>query len=249
MSQAGVHRQSVEPGDWAPASAARRRIEVSDIAFAQARRPRASWQALANMLGVNALDLRRAVEGAEHAAPAVAEPAPLAPGRPAPARPVIPRVGSLTAKVLLAVGAGAEKAADIAATFGCSPLMVSRMLYILGRRRLVDAYRLTPLGREAVGVLTAKGMFIPEVARARALPGEGLMLRRAEAVVAALAAGAVSFNGVAELTGLEMVVTYSAVSRARREGWVDALDKRTLALTPAGEARAAQLADLEAGDA
>ncbi len=76
MSASGVSlRGQVGAPSWAPAEPARIKIDSYHIGFARDRRPRVSWQALGQMLGVNSEDLRMAVEGGLKKA-SVTTPAP-----------------------------------------------------------------------------------------------------------------------------------------------------------------------------
>lgn len=91
---------------WSQQNAARRVIEASDVAYAQARWPRQGWQTIARQLGVNAADLQRLCEDQS----AAVQQATTA--RPAPGMTLRP--GSAMAKILLAIASGARSAAAAA---------------------------------------------------------------------------------------------------------------------------------------
>lgn len=156
MSVANVHRLNGLGAAETPREVARKEIGRYEVDFASARRPRASWQALANMLGVNAQDLRRACEEVAVALPAKPDaPAPSwKAGRPVP----VLAPGSKVAALLAAVAAGTRGTASLAADSGLSYGAVGTFLHRLRALDFVDReHRVTPAGRVELKALRGAG--------------------------------------------------------------------------------------------
>lgn len=135
------------PSGWSPRDTPRRKIEASDVAYAVARRPRQSWQAIAQQLRVNADDLRRMVEG-EAAAVAIASAKPVAGLKP----------DSGMARMLLAIAEGARS--TFALTTSARVTSETCRTYLLRLRsagligdHTTDGWALTSEGRDELASL------------------------------------------------------------------------------------------------
>lgn len=126
-------------------------IDAAHVAYAQARRPRMSWQAIAQQLGVSAPSLQRAVEAAEAAPRAVAAPDPK--GRagdpPAPSPGVLVVPGSITAMAFLAIADGVRRRSDLAYRVGVSAEACAGFVERFRARGLIErgSWELTLLGK------------------------------------------------------------------------------------------------------
>jgi hypothetical protein len=156
MSAQGVHRQFGEGGAWAPQVSTRARVENYHVQFARARRPHTPWPALARMLGVNELDLRRAC-GDLAAVPGVPEP------EPAPPPAAAPKI-SKTLAILLAIREGGATLKALDAATGQPARKVGILIVkmkarglLKGDGRLVSSWSVTEAGAHKLAAWEAEG--------------------------------------------------------------------------------------------
>jgi hypothetical protein len=143
-----------------PGSSPRRRLDPYHIAFARARRPRTGWQTLAQMLGVNAEDLRRACEDtAVYSAPEPEAPIFVHPPKPTPKdrqRPRSVQAGTMEAAVLAALAGGARRRVrPLAWGAGLTEKQTRSLLVTLTTKGMVEGrgevgWRLTAAGKAAL---------------------------------------------------------------------------------------------------
>lgn len=149
LTYAGSPRRVHLPKDLGP-----RKVDETHIAYALARRPRTSWQAIAQQLGVNASALERAVTAAQAPPP----PAPSKPEKPQLTGGVLVKPGTGLAMTLLALADGVSTRKALAKRLGLSFDGCGDLVRMLINKKLLGAgWTLTPLGEEHAAWLRGQG--------------------------------------------------------------------------------------------
>lgn len=244
MSVSGVRKlHDHGPSSWSVTEPARRRIDPADVAYARGARAKGwGWQAIARNIGINEIDLRRAVEGLETVgAPALRAPMPPPPKpaklQPEPRLPV--KAGGVQARALEAIARGAVGRQALSEVLGGGVNSAASAFRDLRDKDLLTVdWSLTPRGE---AVLTRLAVLAGRSAPARAPVQDGEHRVRPgtqyAGVLTAIAAGAASYDDLHERVPAAAGSLKVVVSQLRSRGL---LDKR-MGLTAAGAAEAGRL--------